>query len=85
MFRIHYARRAVRDLTRLDPPDRKRVVDAIEAKLSEAPHLLGKPLRGSLRGGWSLRVGDWRVIYRIEGGAVIVGRIGHRSEVYDEH
>ena len=33
---------------------------------------------------WRLRVGDWRILYRIEGQrlVVLVVRIGHRREVY---
>ena len=49
------------------------------------PFELGKPLRYSLRGARRLRVGDYRVIYRIEPpDVVLVVKIGHRREVYEE-
>ncbi|MBW1756443.1 MAG: type II toxin-antitoxin system RelE/ParE family toxin [Deltaproteobacteria bacterium] len=58
---------------------------AIETKLTTHPFELGKPLRYSLRGARRLRVGDYRVIYRIEPpDAVLVVKIGHRREVYEE-
>ena len=44
-----------------------------------------KPLRYSLQGARRLRVGDYRVIYRIEPpDVVLVVKIGHRREVYEE-
>jgi mRNA interferase RelE/StbE len=37
----------------------------------------------NLKGYWKLRVGDWRVIYKIEARTVTILRIGHRREVYE--
>jgi mRNA interferase RelE/StbE len=45
---------------------------------------LGKPLRGELSGNWSLRIGDYRIIYRIDEDEKILTllRVGHRKTVY---
>lgn len=83
MFDIFYDDRAVAELAALDAAVRKRIVKSVENKLAVAPQDFGKPLRGSLKGDWALRVGDWRVIYRIEKQNVIISRIGHRIEVYE--
>jgi mRNA interferase RelE/StbE len=40
-----------------------------------------KRLRG--RAGARLRVGDWRIIFYVEGGTIIVAAVGHRREIYD--
>lgn len=40
-----------------------------------------KRLRG--RAGARLRVGDWRVIFYEEHGAIVVVAVGHRREIYD--
>lgn len=40
-----------------------------------------KRLKG--RSGARLRVGDWRVIFYEERGAIVVVAVGHRREVYD--
>jgi mRNA interferase RelE/StbE len=40
-----------------------------------------KRLKG--RQGSRLRVGDWRVIFYEEGGAIIVAAVGHRRDIYD--
>ena len=46
---------------------------------------LGKPLKGPLRDLWSYRVGDYRVVYEIQRGAlvVLVLAIGHRRAIYE--
>jgi len=45
---------------------------------------MGKPLRGELSGKWSLRVGNYRVIYTIneKEKAVILYGVGHRKKIY---
>jgi mRNA interferase RelE/StbE len=40
-----------------------------------------KRLKG--REGSRLRVGDWRVIFYEESGAIVVVAVGHRREIYD--
>jgi mRNA interferase RelE/StbE len=57
---------------------------AIEDRLAVEPLLYGEPLRQSLKNYRKLRVGDYRVIYRIEGKFVIILKIGNRKEVYQK-
>ena len=40
-------------------------MDSSIRNLEVNPHL-GKPLRGDLSGKWSLRIGDYRIIYIID-------------------
>ena len=75
---------STKDLPRISGDIQKRIKKAVEIKLTQAPEEFGEPLRRSLKGYWKLRVGDWRVIYKVEGRAVIILRIGHRREVYDQ-
>lgn len=85
IYRIEYLVSVVEeDLPRLTGSVRKQVRAAIEKKLVSHPIEHGKPLRYSLRGARRLRVGDWRVIYKIEPpDVVLVVKIGHRREVYE--
>ncbi|MGH7275650.1 MAG: type II toxin-antitoxin system RelE family toxin [Candidatus Rokuibacteriota bacterium] len=62
---------------------RRRLERAIRTRLATSPQQYGAPLRGSLRGQWKLRVGDYRVLFRIVGSEVWILRIGHRSSVYE--
>lgn len=33
--------------------------------------------------GWRLRVGDWRVLFDVNGTVIVVWRVVHRSQAYD--
>ena len=72
------------DIPLLNGAWRARVKKAIEEKLTVAPEIFGKPLRKSLAGYRKLRIGDWRVIFRIEGKTVKIFVIAHRSRVYEQ-
>lgn len=70
------------DLRRIPTSQKSRIRHAIEIKLINNPILAGRPLRQSLKGHRRLRVGDWRIIYRIDKEDIIILKIGHRREVY---
>jgi len=83
-FVITYHERVVSDdIPLLNGAWRGKVKKAIESKLTHAPEIYGKPLRRSLSGYRKLRVGDWRVIFRIESRKVKILVIVHRSRVYE--
>jgi mRNA-degrading endonuclease RelE of RelBE toxin-antitoxin system len=73
-----------RDLPRLDPPTRKRIRSAIERKLMQHPESSAKPLAHTTKRLWSLRVGDWRVVFALRDREVWILKIGHRRDVYDD-
>lgn len=66
--------------------DQKTIFKDIRKKLSLGPKAFGKPLSGKLKGYWRLRVGDYRVIYKIKEDIieVLVIKVGIRrdEEVY---
>jgi mRNA interferase RelE/StbE len=70
------------DIPVLNRDIKERIRRAIEARLMKAPQDYGKPLGGTLRAYWSLRVGDYRVVYRIEPPLVKVFQIAHRRDAY---
>lgn len=69
------------DIPRLSKAVRQRIRKAIEQRLANAPHEYGQPLRKTLKGYWKLRVGDYRVVYRIEKQTVVVLGIRHRKDI----
>jgi len=82
-FEIRYHELVIKEnIPRLSSEWRKKIKHAIENRLTIYPDIYGKPLRQSLKGYRKLRVGDWRVIFRIEGVTVKVFIIQHRSVVY---
>ncbi len=83
IFEIQYHEAVYKeDIPRLSAFQRARVKKAIEIKLMTQPSLFGKPLRRSLKGYLKLRVGDYRVIFRLKGSTVKIFAIQHRSVVY---
>lgn len=70
------------DIPKLSSVWRENIRRAIEEKLIVEPDMYGRPLRRSLKGYRKLRVGDYRIIYRIEERTVKILVIRHRSVVY---
>jgi mRNA interferase RelE/StbE len=60
----------------------RKVLLAIDDKLTTSPDLYGKPLRRSLAAYRKLRVGDYRVIFKIREKKVKIFMIEHRKNVY---
>jgi len=87
-WRIEYTGAAKRTLKKLDKSTARRIVDYMnnQVVVQEDPRNLGKALTGVLGGYWRYRVGDYRVICDIKNEeiTVLVLRIGHRREVYDD-
>jgi len=73
-----------KDIPKLSSFGKDKIKKAIEEKLTAHPEVFGKPIRRSLKGYRKLRVGDHRIIYRIEGKKVKIFYIGHRSIVYEK-
>ncbi len=60
-------------------------VRAIFVRLQQWPDVSGaKPLRYEWKGHHRIRTGDWRVIFREVQPGVLVVRVKHRSEVYED-
>jgi mRNA interferase RelE/StbE len=72
------------DLPLINVKMRERIQKAIESRLVTAPQEYGLPLRKNLGGFWKLRVGDYRVVFKIEGKIVYVLGIRHRKNIYED-
>jgi mRNA interferase RelE/StbE len=86
-YAIEFAATAARELDSLDAQHRKRILKFLHERLAplDNPRSLGQALRGSQLGEfWKYRVGDYRLICKIEDRRllILVLRIGHRREVY---
>ncbi|MBI5200661.1 MAG: type II toxin-antitoxin system RelE/ParE family toxin [Elusimicrobia bacterium] len=81
-FRIEFTPRAAKDFRALEASLQARVAGALE-RASDEP-LSGKPLQGPFAGLRSIRVGEYRVVYRPEPGSrsILVHAIGHRRDIY---
>ncbi len=76
------------DFKKISKSDQSRIIKSIYKKLTISPLEYGKPLIGTLKGYWRLRVEDFRVIYRVEKEEikVYVIKVGARrdDEVYKQ-
>ena len=78
---------AQKNLDRLDPQIARRILSFLNERVArlDDPRSIGESLRGSRFGEfWKYRVGDYRIIARIEDRIlkVLVVCIGNRREVY---
>lgn len=84
-WRIDLSPGAERQLGKLNPKDAKRIAAELRKIAAlDSPRQRGKALTGEFAGLWRYRVGDWRVIAKIEDGrlVIVVLALGHRRDVY---
>ncbi len=70
------------DIPKLDRKMKATIKKAIEERLCTQPDRYGKPLQRTLKGYWKLRVGDYRIVYRIRQKGIQILAITHRKEIY---
>jgi mRNA interferase RelE/StbE len=86
MYKIQYSRNAAKRLNnKISKEYAKLIQSAILEKLSVDPFLYGSALKGDWNGHYKLRVGTYRIVYKIDSGNKIVDIvvIDHRRMVYN--
>lgn len=86
-WRIEFEDAALKELARLDKPVARRILAFLRERVAvlDDPRSIGEALKGSRLGEfWKYRVGDYRVIVRIEDAVlcVLVLKVCNRREVY---
>jgi len=81
-YTVLFTREAEKRIDKLDASIKKIIQKAVDS-LAQNPYK-GKPLSHELAGLYSYRTTDYRIIYKIEEGQliVIVITVGHRREIY---
>ena len=72
------------DLPKIDNKNKAMIKRAIKERLATQPEKYGSPLRRTLKGYWKLRVGDYRVIFKISGYDIFILGIMNRKSVYSQ-
>ena len=80
--KVLYKSSVARDLKKVAPKDKRRILQRIEEALGSDPRR-GEALHGEFDGLFKLRVGDYRVVYALADRDVLVLRIRHRGKAYD--
>jgi mRNA interferase RelE/StbE len=73
-----------KDLPKLNRTIQRRIRAAIEQRLLTVPEKYSEPLRKTLKSYRKLRVGDYRIVLKLEGDAILVLGICHRKDVYEK-
>jgi len=80
-YRFVYTRRAERDIKKLEPNTKDRIGKAL-LRYNEEPLRFAEKLSDPILGKYRFRIGDYRIIFDIEGSEIVVLRVGHRREIY---
>lgn len=64
-FRVLWHAEVRRDLAKIPPPTVEAIVKAAQERLSQAPLLIGEPLRGTAQRLWRLRYSQYRLVYTV--------------------
>jgi mRNA interferase RelE/StbE len=86
-YNVELSESAERELGKLNAPQAKRILKFLHQRVArlDDPGSVGEALHGSRLGEfWKYRVGDYRLICKIEDDRliVLVLRVGHRKEIY---
>ncbi len=84
-WKIRFTPQAEKDLARLGPENAARITRFLRDRVAPNPRAVWGLLKGQLREFWRYRVGDYRILAKIEDERllVLVVQIGHRSKIYD--
>ena len=86
-YNVELSAEGVRELSKLDVQPAKRILKFLHQRVAKVddPRSIREALHGSRLGEfWKYRVGDYRLICKIEDNhlIVLVLRVGHRREIY---
>ncbi len=83
VYRVQFTPKVIKELDKLDKPMVRRINRFFGETLDlENPRARGKPLQN--RDEWRYRVGEYRILCKIDDGAltVLAVKVAHRREVY---
>ncbi len=86
MYCVEYTKTSVKQLKKMDRKIAAFIISYIDEKLvnCEDPRINGKALKGNYNDIWRYRVGDYRILAKIDDHRVIITvvEIGHRKDIY---
>jgi mRNA interferase RelE/StbE len=88
MWKIEWSKEAQKQLEKLDPQIKKKILKYLRETLKEwsDPRQRAEKLVEDKAGWWRFRVGDYRLIFEIEDHILIILiiKVGHRKEIYED-
>ncbi len=80
-YKLVYTQRAIKDIRKLEQSTKKRIGRALVG-YEEDPLKYAEKLIDPRLGTYRFRIGDYRVVFDLEGSEIIVLRVGHRRDIY---
>lgn len=80
-YRLVYTHRAIKDIDTLDTSVKQRIGKTLQ-RYEQNPLAHAEPLKQSELGSYRFRIGDYRVVFDLEGPEIIVLRVWHRRDIY---
>lgn len=81
-WQIEFLNSAEKEFSQLDKTMQKRIRNFLRERVQPDPTHAGESLHGIFKGLIRYRVGNYRLICRVNGNIVTVLKIGHRKEIY---
>ena len=81
MYQLVYTRRAEKDIGKLEAATQKRIKKKLE-QFKLDPFRYAEKLSSFELGSHRFRIGNYRVIFDVEGANLVILRVGHRREIY---
>jgi mRNA interferase RelE/StbE len=81
MYKIDWKEGAFRDIEKLEPSISRRIYKNVDELAIDPFSKNIKRLKG--RDDFRLRVGDYRIIFLIEGSSIQILKVGHRKNIYN--
>lgn len=86
-YKVQFTPRALKDLKKLDRHTAALILGWVRKNLEdcENPRIHGKALTADKSGQWRYRVGDYRLLAKIEDDTItiLVLNVGHRRDIYN--
>jgi mRNA interferase RelE/StbE len=85
-WQISFTPKAEKEFKKLGKLESQRIVRYLRERVAPDPRAVGKVLKGQLREFWRYRVGDYRILARIQDEKllILIVHVRHRSEVYEK-
>jgi len=82
MVSIKLSERALDDIKEIDQVLARRIIEKILWLEKNFDSIVPERLHRELRNSFKLRIGDYRVVYSVNGNLVTIEAVGHRRDIY---
>lgn len=83
MFSFELKKKAAKEVEKLPPQIRKRILKKLKFySLQENPLRFAEKLRDRRFGEYRFRIGDYRILFDVENHKITILKVGHRKDIY---